>query len=198
MTRSSEFNHRKKQRIIYIMGGKCALCGYNRCDAALEMHHIDQDTKEFSFSQMNHYLSIQDMQTEMKKCILLCSNCHKEIHYSINNIVLKTSFDEEKYNEIITEINKRKFPKIKYCSNCGIEISSRATLCIKCNSAIKRNTNWPTKMELKNLIRNYSFTSISKIYGVSDNSIRNWCKYYNLPYKKIDIMNISDDMWNLL
>ena len=41
-----------KERIVYIMGGKCCICGYNKCPSALDLHHIDPDTKEFNVSNL--------------------------------------------------------------------------------------------------------------------------------------------------
>ena len=48
---------------------------------------------------------------------------------------------------------------------------------------------------LKYEIRNYPFIKLSEKYGVSDNAIRKWCKFYNLPYKSTIIKNISDKDW---
>ena len=61
------------------MGGKCCLCGYDKCIAALELHHINPEEKEFSFSNYNSYKSLDLLIDELKKCILLCSNCHKNM-----------------------------------------------------------------------------------------------------------------------
>ncbi len=45
-------NHRKevKRRIIYVLGGKCQCCGYDKCEEALEVHHLNPDEKELTFS----------------------------------------------------------------------------------------------------------------------------------------------------
>jgi hypothetical protein len=59
-------------------GGKCLKCGYNRCMKALEFHHLDPTKKDFTISNDN--FKLKDAVEESKKCILLCSNCHKELH----------------------------------------------------------------------------------------------------------------------
>ena len=59
-------------------GGKCIKCGYDRCIKALEFHHIDPSQKDFTISNANFRL--QEAINESKKCILICSNCHKELH----------------------------------------------------------------------------------------------------------------------
>ena len=59
-------------------GGKCSRCGYDKCLKALEFHHIDPSKKDFTIS--NDHFRLKDAIEESKKCILLCSNCHKEFH----------------------------------------------------------------------------------------------------------------------
>ena len=59
-------------------GGKCIRCGYDRCLKALEFHHIDPTQKDFTIS--NDHFKLMDAIRETKKCILICSNCHKEFH----------------------------------------------------------------------------------------------------------------------
>lgn len=49
MNKTTAFNHKKKEKIIYIMGGKCCVCGYNRLNAALEMHHINIFNSQSNF-----------------------------------------------------------------------------------------------------------------------------------------------------
>lgn len=52
-----------------------------------------------------------------------------------------------------------------------------------------------SREELKQLIRNTPFTTIGKIFGISDNAIRRWCNYYSLPRRAKDIKTISDEDW---
>ena len=55
----------------------CEICGYNTNPAALEFHHIDSSKKSF---QMGASQSIAANKRERKKCLVLCANCHREIH----------------------------------------------------------------------------------------------------------------------
>ena len=68
-----------KLQAIKKLGGKCMICGYNKCIDALEFHHKDQRSKEFKLGSGNT-MSWKDYKREINKCILVCSNCHKEIH----------------------------------------------------------------------------------------------------------------------
>jgi predicted HNH restriction endonuclease len=73
----AERNKTWKNDIVAYMGGKCHFCGYNKCAAALELHH--KHDKSFGISKKR--LGIYDMVDELKKCILICANCHRELHY---------------------------------------------------------------------------------------------------------------------
>lgn len=68
-----------KQRAIEYKGGSCKICGYDKCNRALSFHHIDPTQKEFSVGwiRTNGWETIK---TELDKCILLCTNCHAEVH----------------------------------------------------------------------------------------------------------------------
>lgn len=68
-----------KLQAIKLLGGKCIICGYNRCVDALEFHHENPKEKEFKLGSGNT-LSWDEYKEEALKCILVCSNCHKEIH----------------------------------------------------------------------------------------------------------------------
>ena len=100
---------------------------------------------------------------------------------------------------------KNKSEKIENrCEICGQIISKRAKKCIKCYHQTELYKEQHSKecpvdrQRLKDLIRNQSFLSIGNMYNVSDNAIRLWCIRYNLPHKKKDIKNISDEIWETL
>lgn len=71
-------------KIKEIRGGKCERCGYNTCMKALEFHHLDPDKKDFTIS--NDHFKLKDAIEESKKCILICANCHRELHDNMWNI----------------------------------------------------------------------------------------------------------------
>jgi len=73
------FDIRKKE-FINKLGGKCSKCGYNKNYAALHFHHL----KDKSFPLDARHIgnsSLKKLELELKKCILLCANCHAEEHY---------------------------------------------------------------------------------------------------------------------
>ena len=68
-----------KDKAIQYKGGSCYKCGYNKCPAALDFHHLDPTTKGAKLIQAIR--SWEEMKTEIDKCILICSNCHRELHW---------------------------------------------------------------------------------------------------------------------
>lgn len=188
--------HRQKRKLelIKIMGNKCALCGYNKAITALEFHHINPEEKSYWLSSGNCKTIEEDL-NEAKKCILVCANCHREIHEGLINEKLKSSYDEEIANEILSEYQQKKTRTKKYCLCCGKEIDIKATYCVNCFNKLRANPNKPTRQELKTEIRILSFVKIGEKYGVSDNCVRDWCVSYDLPSKKKDIVRYSDQDW---
>ena len=80
--RARRYRMKIKAKIVEYFGGKCSSCGYDKCMDALEVHHLDPDIKECSMKQI-YSMSWKRILLELKKCIMLCSNCHKEEHYKI-------------------------------------------------------------------------------------------------------------------
>jgi hypothetical protein len=81
---------RRRRRVNRILvseaGGACRLCGYDRCAAALEFHHLDRSSKRFGVAQAGMGRSIERLRAEARKCILLCSNCHAEVESGVSSI----------------------------------------------------------------------------------------------------------------
>ena len=64
-------------------GGRCVICGYDRCIEALEFHHLDPTQKDFGISSKGYTRSWGKVKEEADKCVLLCANCHREVHAGI-------------------------------------------------------------------------------------------------------------------
>lgn len=69
-----------KSMALEYMGSKCQNCGYKVCDRALEFHNKDPKTKDFGIAYRGYSRSWQKVKEELDKCVLVCSNCHHEIH----------------------------------------------------------------------------------------------------------------------
>lgn len=69
----------KKLRAIELKGGKCEVCGYNKCPRALVFHHKDPSQKEFEICS-DFDRRWDAIVNELQKCVMLCANCHAEEH----------------------------------------------------------------------------------------------------------------------
>jgi hypothetical protein len=78
-----------RQMAMDMAGAKCQLCGYQKCAEALEFHHLDNDRKDFSISNSGHSRSWARVKDEIEKCVLLCANCHREVHSGQRPLVKK-------------------------------------------------------------------------------------------------------------
>ncbi|MEX0924628.1 MAG: hypothetical protein WDZ82_01665 [Candidatus Paceibacterota bacterium] len=72
------------------MGGKCALCGYHKSPRALSFHHKDESKKEFGMSARGLTRSWEKIKAEIEKCVLLCANCHMEVHDGVSQLPEET------------------------------------------------------------------------------------------------------------
>ena len=104
----------RKQELINLMGGKCTMCGYNKNYAALDFHHVHPEEKSFPLDARHlSNCSVKSLIEEANKCILLCANCHRELHnpeFEKDNIeIMKT-----KTNSLLVKKKKQSI-----CPVCG-------------------------------------------------------------------------------
>lgn len=79
----SEAVARRRRKVKRILveerGGRCEVCGHDRCIGALHFHHRDPATKCFGLAERGMTRSLAELRREAAKCALLCSNCHAEV-----------------------------------------------------------------------------------------------------------------------
>lgn len=162
------------------MDYKCDFCGcdgnWNDGIISLELDHIDGDITNNELSNLR----------------FLCPNCHALTNtYRGKNKVVKTNYEMKKNKKN----NHIKEPK--HCLDCGSIISTKALRCKSCAKKLQKRKiqERPTREILKQLIRQYSFIEIGAMHGVSNNTIKKWCKFYSLPYMKKDIKLYSNEEW---
>jgi len=169
-----------KNQCVDYKGSECEVCGYNKCIAALDFHHRDPTKKDFQLSNTRWNFSKKDwekIKKEMDKCILVCSNCHREIHYKG---ITETEINHD--NLVFLEKSKEKYrTPTSICPICGKDVYGRSKYCSKeCGHISLRRADWPSKKELKIMIDTMSWSAIARKYGVVDNTVRKWAKKYNL------------------
>jgi len=141
----------------------CANCGIFEWlgeEAPLELDHIDSD----------------HLNNELDNLQILCANCH----------MLKTRKHSASKKKVKKKPKKKKIP----CPDCTKMMNFSSKRCLDCSIIAKRNTftekGYPTKEELAVLVLTVPITQLAKTYNVSDNSVRHWCKIFNieLPHKR--------------
>ena len=178
---------------------KCELCGlsvWQNVQIPLELHHKDG----------NHF------NNNLDNLQILCPNCHAiqdgnaganigkyaDVLELEDKFLLDGNASEHGGSNPPIGTNRMTKKKVKYCIDCGKEISEKATRCKSCASKFWQTSRCPSRKDLKYDIRNMSFLAVGKKYGVSDNAVRKWCKSLNLPHKATEIKNISDEDWELI
>jgi protein-arginine kinase activator protein McsA len=169
-----------KKLMVDSMGGKCVICGYCSCIEAMDFHHIDPSTKNFSISQViANPKKWNVVVEELRRCVLLCSNCHREVEAGVtklpNNYI---KFDESYIN--YREVRQPKIRTCKYCNTTLNTFSKSRRCCDDCKSLNRRVVKRPTKIELQHDLEKYSWAAIGRKYNVSDNAVRKWAKKYEL------------------
>jgi hypothetical protein len=163
-----DWRKRTKERIIVSMGGKCVICGYNRCSASLALHHLNPSEKDFSFGALR--ASIRGWATivhELRKCILVCNNCHGEIHSGLiavpHNVI---SFNEEYATYSLFQ------PKQDtYCPVCGQIKSFHTITCSpQCSAKRRSKIDW-SKVDFATVLQSKSVVKLAEELGCSDAAV---------------------------
>ena len=200
---------RLKKKLVDYKGGKCEICGYDKCINALDFHHLNPNEKDFGISNYT-VLSFDKLKKEVDKCILVCANCHREIHAKENEEteIAMEKKEKEIYTEILNNRNtyKESITNVKDSYKFLIytdiindmkqnmsreEIFSKYHINNKTfNKFLKENnleyskakkvTIKPNKDELIDLLKENSKSSIGRMFGVSCSAVIKWCKKYNI------------------
>ena len=163
-----------KEDIPYI----CSICGqepfWNGKPLTLIMDHKDGNNRNNELSNLRW----------------ACPNCNQQFE-TTGHKAMRT---QDTYH-----LKKKKEHLLKQiCPICGGHKYEKSKICNSCQSKknyIPESEMKVSREELKSLIKTLPFTTIAKKYDVSDNTIRKWCKKFNLPSKASEIKKISDEDW---
>lgn len=184
-----------KRELIQYKGGKCEICGYDKCDRALQFHHIDPSSKSFGISSDGHTRGIKELKKEADKCILVCANCHAEIHDKeyresvkeredrMRDCKRETAIDRIEDKESFFKKLEQHYPKLQLCKEYSIAPSVLYRF-------LRKNNLWYDEVEhakidkdklLSELIEYKNFTKVGSFYNLSDNGLRRRCRNLNIP-----------------
>lgn len=124
--RVKSWRKRSKERVVKAMGGSCVCCGYNKCTASLALHHLDPSKKDIGLGAIRanpkSWLKIVE---ELRKCVLVCHNCHSEIHAGISEVPINAKRFDETYLEY------KEVEDLEPCPVCGSSKPKRNKTCSK-------------------------------------------------------------------
>ena len=171
-----------KERAVQYKGGKCQHCGYDKCNEALEFHHINPEEKDFG---MGEHMSWERTKKELDKCILLCANCHREEHNKNKKDIIEKyeSVVNKKYSNFEWQLDENIKNSKKYKNEQRIE-----NICNELNISrenynnnfsrrkYKRPTYEQFLLDLEKCNNNRS--ALGRLYGVPKDYIYRWEKTY--------------------
>lgn len=132
---------------------RCEKCGYDKCEGALEFHHRNPENKKFLISKYYlEYSSInnlrKEIQDEINKCDILCSNCHNRLHQNdgfyerYENIIKNKSLSIKEYS---TKIDRELIRKLFQEGDRQIDISKKLNINRSLVNSIFKELNLPKK-----------------------------------------------------
>lgn len=185
----------------------CARCGEKEA-ICLDFHHPNDNKKE-NISKLAAWKNKKMLIEEILKCIVVCVHCHRKHHANLidvngfplcvipedalkalnaqrkrrpipSNEELKSINSFEKTEEILAKYKMSKNRLNRLLSNAGIDRQRKPRPPRPNNRKVAR----PDKLLLKQLIDSTPMTTIGKLYGVSDNAVRKWARYYEIEIPK--------------
>lgn len=191
----NDLNNREKYWIKYF--NTITPFGYNQDEGG--------HSSNFSFNYSTEE-EIQNIIKDIKYSNLTFTEIANKYNKNVSNISrINNGKIHIQENEIYPLRKKQNYPQIKnsiyaninskICPICGNKKSYQAKICFKCLIFSNRKVDRPNREELKQMIREMTFTAIGEKYGVNDNTIRKWCKAEELPFRKIDINKYSIEEW---
>lgn len=166
MSKISRFRARFKWRLVEYKGGCCTKCGYSKkVPSAYDFHHVGE--KDFGIGQRRW--DFERAKKEVDKCVLLCRNCHMEVHYG-----------ELNEDDLILLREKIQVKICLFCKNEFDPKQRKQKYCCHSCSQLARRKKRPDKEILTQDLLNSNFSAVGRKYGVSDNAVRKWAKQYGI------------------
>ena len=173
----SDYRRRAKNYAIEAFKSKCGICEYNKCPQELEFHHLNPDEKDFNMSSKGITRSWDKVSQELKKCVCLCANCHREVHANITKIPKNIILFDDDYSIWVSQFSK----KMSSCPVCSSEMPVRQKYCSdKCSKKVREKANYPSDEELLKLVKNHGYSYTGRMFNVNGNSIKKRLKTRSL------------------
>ena len=169
------WRRRTRERIVESLGGKCVCCGYDQLQLALETHHLDPNTKDFSMGETRaDIISWERMTVEIRKCVLVCVRCHMEIHSGLRVVPVGAV----RFNESMSEYRKKNEQLMDDCPICGKKKSIKLITCShECGAKKANKADWSS---LREMMKTMNRSQIADRLGVSWTAVNKHMKKMNI------------------
>ena len=161
----SNKRRRNKIALVEYKGGKCEICGYDKCIEALSFHHLDPNQKDFGVSN-GDIKSLETLKREADKCILVCNNCHAELHAKQRE---ENRLEEERLREENLRLYEEKYETVNHAKT---PLISKIDI-------------------LKDVGDNLTQKEIAMKYGVSLSTVKRYLFLYKIKTNKSNNHNSS-------
>lgn len=165
------WRQRTKQRMVDAFSGSCGICKYDFYNGALEFHHLESDNKEQGIAKMIvNPAAWSKIVKELRKCVCLCSRCHKEVHAGVTLLPVNIPRFEESFSEYRKVFEK----EMDKCPVCGTNKPTIQKTCsYKCAAKTAYKYDW-NSFDLKSMYvdQKISQSAIAKLIGCSDVAVR--------------------------
>lgn len=168
-----------KKRVITAMGGACCCCGYNRCDWALALHHLNPRQKDIALGAIRaNPQNWKSIVKELRKCILVCHVCHSEIHAGIRDVPTGAPKFDETFADYKTLENKSE--ELSACPVCGKMKPIHLKNCsYECSARSKYRVDWDS-INLTEELKTKSIVKLAEELGCSDAAVHKRMKKLGL------------------
>lgn len=169
----SVFRKARKRQIVNIIGG-CQICKYSRLISNLAFHHMKN--KQLSLSERDFQRSWDKLTPEIRKCILICNNCHGEVHAGMHLEVLDRKLAEVNLavDKLLRDIAEDNAPTHgPPCKVCGrlCKTSNNQYCGSDCWHKAQQKADWPPDEEFLKLIQDTSMRRVARSLRVSDQAV---------------------------
>ena len=172
MSKASEsvklWRKQTKSKLVQAFGGECGICKQSFKDELFDFHHLDKATKEFSLGGIRaNCISWKRIVKEVKKCAMLCGNCHRLVHY-YKEIIPE---DAKKFNTEFEDYDNRLLSG--KCQVCGDKTRAYNITCSKsCAAKLSGSVDW-SKIDILYLYNKYkNYSKIADMLTISPASVR--------------------------
>lgn len=175
MSKNSEhvknWRRNTKARIVESFGGKCSICEYSLCHEAFDLHHLNPEEKDFALSSVRGSAkSWEKIVIELRKCVLLCCRCHREVHAGVTELPENCNSFNEKFADYKTVAKMSKMTPCEVCHTLKPSYNKR-TCSYACSAKLSRKVDWDS-IDLLEELKHSKRSKIAERLGISEAAVR--------------------------